>query len=254
MKGRFKKGLILLTILSLGFILTGRRASGQVDQEYLVKRDLYQTAHQEYLSARQSYLNYQTLQAKEILFQKLREFLFARSDFLEAYLSLLLSRAQNYPGQLNLDEIKSWLDWLKENRKEIEASATLESLVSSGDKLTDTYPQIERSIYLFLVRLTIAQENRVLAIIERVKLAVLGKMDQLAVDRGVVFQWLDEVEAKIELIRQEQDQALKDLEETRVKKKGDILSGWRKAKKHLITANNQLEESLNFIDEILSHL
>jgi len=254
MKTQIKKGLVFLLLGYLSFILIAKKANSQESQDYLIKRDLYQSSYQDYLSARQSYLDYQTLQAKEILFQKLRVFLFSRSNFLESYLKVLISRGKDDPSQLNLDEIRGWLDWLEGNRKEIEASATIDSLVESGDKLADSYPELEKSVYLFLTKLTIAQENRVVDLIEEIKLSILARIADFSVDKGIISQWLDEVAGKIDIVHQEQAQALEDIEESRIRRQGDILSDWREAKQHFSNVDDQLKESIDFVDEILINL
>ena len=254
MKVYLKKTLILVSFLLLiSSSLLPKGIKSQESEEYLTKRDIYLNSREDFLSAKQSYFNYQTLQTKEILFQKLRSFLFARDNFLQNYLKILLNEGEEYP-ESDSTEIKDWLVWLVANRKEVEASATLDSLVESGSKLANSYPEMERSIYFFLTRMTIAQENKVVLGMEEIKLTILKRIDEVTIDKGIVFQWLEEVDDKIKIIGQEQAKALEEMEKSQARRKGDGLRSWRKAEKYLITANQHLKESLDFIDEILISL
>lgn len=241
-----KRIVIFIFFFLLGQVFFVTPVLGQTSDAYLLKRDNYFAAYNEYLSAKQSYKNQQTLQKEEILSSKLVVFLIARSEFLEEYFKVIIPIGKQFLSQTEIDKVERWLVWLNENRKKIDPDSSLQEIVAVGKELAVIYPEMERDIYFFLVKLTIVQQE-----------VAMKKMETIFIFDGeekLVERWLAGVRVKNEAIYKAHQAAVKAMESAYIYKKGDILSGWRKAKNNLISAQSYLEESLVLINEILVNL
>ena len=229
-----------------------------VKSEYLMKRDYYLKRHQEYIAARQTYLNYQTLQTKENLTKKLKQFLIARNEFLKSYFLVLLSGKESFlPMADSIAAIRFWINWLDQETKQIDSAESLEQLFIFADRLKNKYPEIERAIFIFLTKFTISQQNHIIEKIKQLIIEIKNELKALNQDSRHTFDWLDEIVDQLPSIEEKQRLALEIIEKTRVSKIskiGRMKVSWRKSKKLLLEANFQLEETIGFLDEIIVSL
>lgn len=252
-----KRATIGKTVFVLGLFLLlvpvffKARAS---DVDYLVKRDLYVSAHKDYFSARQAYLNQRTLQTKEVLKTELRRFSFARGDLLVSYFDLLITKAGQYLTEEDLVEIKNWFSWLRTHTQMIDQTTRLEDFLILSDQLNENYPQMEKSIYLALTKTTIAEQSQVIREMEALRFEVAEKVSTIVEDKNMVAHWLVEVSSKISLARFNHEEALIEMKEVKIRRKGDALKAWQRAGERLLMAEKSLKEALGFLDEILKRV
>ncbi len=221
-------------------------------EDYLIKRDYYLKKHQEYLTARQTYLNYQTFQTKEELIRKLRQFLIARDEFLRVYLLVLLGRGESLLSESDLVEIKDWIDWLDQDLRQVGSIESLEELLVFANRLKNVYPEIEESVFVFLTKLTISQQEEIAGKIKQLIVEISGRAS--VSEHHSIFPWLSEISDQLRLIEEKQEVALEAIKEAQGKRRGTVKSAWRKSKKFLIQANLQLKEVVDFLDEIITNL
>jgi len=246
---------LILTIASFFSLVLGFLNSATLVQafteEYLTKRDYYLKWHQEYIAARQTYLNYQTLQTKENLIKKLREFLIARNEFLRAYLLVLLSEGKPFLPESDFVEIRSWIAWLDQETRQIGSIGSLEKLLVFADHLKEKYPEIEKEIFVFLTKLTIGQQNDIIKKIEQLMVEIRSNLNESSQNSESIFHWLEEIAGQLTSIREKQQLALETIEKARIGKIGMTKISWQKSKKLLVEANFQLKEVVGFLDEII---
>jgi len=251
------KSLMLLLLLFLGrvvFSLHYPLLAQESRKNYLVKRDYYLKQYQEYIAARQTYLSYQTLQTKESFTNKLREFLIARNEFLKSYLLMLLDEGQKFLLKENSAQITFWVNWLSKNSSEISSAKSLEELSLLANRLKKEYPKIEKTIFVFLARLTVVQQQILAKEIEWLVVQIKANLNTFEANSEPVSYWLNEVSGRLKIAQEKQGLALKQIEKAEIKKLGISKANWRKSKQLLIEANLQLREAVEFLDEIIDVL
>ncbi len=241
-------------LLPLFFIVYLSRSAivFSTSDSYLVVRDYYLRSHQDYLTARQNYLNHRTLQTKESFSQKLKQFLISRDDLLRRYLNLLLNEGFSLLPEKDLLEISSWIGWLDKDISKIDSVQSMEELLSSAEELENEYLNIERSIFIFLNKLTVFQQQKV-----AVKIAQLADEIRRGLDGGgeeAISYWLEEVTNKLDLAGQNQQAAVELMDQSKVRRIGDILRDWKRANKMTAEAELNLQDSLEFLSEIIKNL
>jgi len=225
----------------------------QSADEYLAKRDVYVKYHNEYLSAKQAYLNQQTLQTKEIFAQKLKQFLLARSEFLSVYFAFLSEKGQGLLTEENLSGLVQWQNWLSADAGKISAQSSLEGLLSAGEELRKVYPQIEKTVYRFLLDLNIAKQNQILNNIFNLGRLIEENLVFYPDKEEPVTPWLAEVMKKMESAKANYQLAISSFEEIRIIRVGDALRNYKKPLSLLKESRKELEDISGFLDEIIKN-
>jgi len=232
--------LLVIFLFSTSFVL----AEKPPYENYLLKRDYYLSSHQSYIDAKQTYLNYETLQTKEKFFSSFKFFLVSRNELLKSYLFVLLNQGSGFLPEGRLDGIRAWINWLDEDTQQINKFVSVSELTDAAGYLKIKYPQIEEEIFSFLVELTIAQQNLIEKDIRQL-ISRIGHLDP------AVSKWLDEVKKQLDLADQSQETAMSKIKNARIRRIGDGFRVWQKGQKDLSQANERLEKALSFLDEII---
>ncbi|MFH1705338.1 MAG: hypothetical protein ABH867_00305 [Patescibacteria group bacterium] len=246
-------GLCITPLLFLGLVASLFGVRAQSD-EYLGRRDNYVRSSQEYFSARQAYLNQKTLQTREILLSKLKSFLTDRNDFLVIYFDFLYTRANQYLVEGDVSELRSWLLWLKSQSQKISEAVSPDDFLFLNDQLNKNYPQMETAVYFVLAKMTIAEQELIIRKMELLQQEIAGKILDLVDNKETAIYWLDEVEAKINLVKRNHEEALTAMKKVKINRKGDILKGWKTAEKKFAEADSNLRTGLGFLDEIIKRV
>jgi len=216
-------------------------------ESYLFKRDYYLSSHQSYIAAKQTYLNYETLQTKEKFFSSFKLFLISRNELLRSYLFLLLSRGSEFLPEEELEGVKTWITWLNDDTQQINKFVSVSELTDAASYLKVRYPQIEKGIFSFLAELTIAQQNLIEEDIRQL-------INQISDVDSTASEWLDEVKKQLDLVDQNQELAMSRIKNARIRRIGDGFRVWQKGQRELSRANEQLEKASSFLDEIIKKL
>lgn len=244
-----KKNIFFLILVSILAVNLAPRVIGQkveLESDYLLNRDLYIESYQNYLSAKKAYLNQQTLERKKILSQNLRRLLYSRGELMNSYLQFLVNSIGNQLDKKGRDKLESWQVWLNRDEGKINQAQNLEDLYQVGSNLDEVYPDMEADIYLRLAEFTVGSQEEV---IDRIR-NIISELEPMTSEKG----WVNEVAVRLENARQSQVKALEIMEETRVRRVGDMKSAWVLALEDFNQAQKELEVALEYIDEVLKRV
>ncbi len=244
-----KKILFLLTFTGF-FIIAGVRLiksqSLNIESSYILSRDLYHENYRTYLASKKSYSNQPTLERKNILFKSLKNLLYSRNKYLYNYLEFYIDKLETKLDKAEIDKLESWQVWLNKDETEIIQVQDLGEAYLISAELKEIYPEMETDIYFQLAKYAI---NNQLSVINQIENIIL-KLQPLT-DR---YNWVEEVRLKTDRVKELQKQGYTNLEETRVRHPGDIKRSWRSTMKLLNQAQDELDTSLKYIDEVLKTL
>ncbi len=251
MKLSLKKSVLLILLLTI-FLVGASHIYSQENQlqvNYVLKRDVYFQAYQNYLASKKAYLNKETLERKRLLFKDFKTFLYARNKLMESYLEFLLNRLSSQLPQERLDKLNQWQVWLMESETEINQITKVEDLdklyLKSGD-LDEIYPELEADIFYRLAEYAFAGQQEVIDQIEE----IIPRLELLTEDQG----WVVEVNNKLRQAKEAREAAMEIIEDTRVRRKGDIRRGWSRAKTYFNQAQDNLDLAIDFTDEVIKRV
>ena len=247
-----KKKHILITVLVIVSLIFPALVIGQeqeLEPNYVLNRDVYLQSYQNYLSAKRAYLNEITLERKSILFRNFKTLLYSRNKLLYSYFDFYLNELETQLTKTKLDKIRSWQVWLNQSEKninEITKVEDLDQLYQQSMDLAEVYPELEADIYKRLVEYALGNQKDVVSQITEIR----DQLAPLTEDQG----WVAEVNRKLDQVQTAQVEALKIMEETEVRRIGDMRRSWNSAKKYLDQAQSHLDVTLNFIDEVIKRI
>lgn len=133
--------------------------------DYLFNYNQYRQSYGEYVSARESYLTYQTLTSKNLALEKTSKMLKDEDEVILTYLTALRMKLAETPGISNDEQnilylkLDSEVGWYGKHQTSLSSAATLEDLVDSAKKMADEYQNTEVLIYQTLGAILSAKEN-----------------------------------------------------------------------------------------------
>ncbi len=240
------KKIILIFIFYFFSISLVSAQNVELESRYVLSRDFYLEAYDNYLSSREAYLNQPTLERKNILFRSLKSFLYARNKLQNDYLGFLINEINQTLSKEGLDKLQSWQVWLSQEEDLINDQQSVEALYEVSSQLGDVYPDMEADIYLQLTNYAITNQRKV---IEELSL-IRSQLDLLVENRT----WVKEVNQKIEAAQANQNLALETVRETRTRRPGDAKKAWNTAVVYLNRAQNNLSGSFQYLDEVVKRL
>lgn len=199
---------LALTLVSIFFTFTllSSLVSAQQEEEfnyekaykdYIYTQQVYKKAHSDYLLARSQYLQARTLTSQSQAREKTVAMLQARDDVVITYLRALRMRLLESPGldegtkQAVFSRIDNDIAWYEEHKEQIPSAGTLEDLEDDSAAAAKRFENTRNLAY------------------ETLATAPMGKISNLY---SSMRDLLQEVKAKIELIRQKGDHNTADTE------------------------------------------
>jgi len=117
----------------------------------------YQDAHKQYLSAKNSFLSFNTLNSKTEAIAKTKTLLLKRTQTLKSYIFALRVNLINLPPQMQpkplIDQLETQEQFLSQHLTQIETINTTEQISSVSQSLEDIYPEIQVLSYQSLLTL-----------------------------------------------------------------------------------------------------
>lgn len=237
---------VLFIIFFLIFPIRALSRNSDLEVNYVINRDLYFQKYRTYLSSKRAFLDRETLERKNILFRNLQSLLYTRNKLLETYLIYLINVLQTSLSEEELDKVRKWEVWLHQYEQEftqINRPEDLNLLYRRSADLAEVYPELETDIYFRLANYAFSGQNEV---IDQIR-SMTADLRKFTDDQG----WVVEVNDKVDQARRAQNEAMTIMEETRVRRPGDIRGGWVSAQKYFDQAQDNLELALRFIDEVI---
>lgn len=229
-------------------------------EDYLFTYNLYRDTHTAYVTAKATYLTYQTLAAKTEALEKTRTMLKARADVVRTYLTALRQKMEEEAGVSQADrnlyqsQIDAEVVYLLDHQTKLEAPATLEDLVKVGREFETRYPETEILLYRSLAMIVFGKENRLK---EKVNQQIAALEDfAIQVRRGgskdttTVERWLLEAKNRVDLSTAKQAEAVKIIEAIKEREQ-DKNRRFTQATFLLEEGNQYLKEAVRFLKEII---
>lgn len=246
---------LIFLLLSASVIKADYSASYK---SYLSLSDYYRTVSQSYQIAKNKYLTYRTMTAKNEALINGRNFLKTRDQLVLQYLQLLKDRiyeSGGYDGQqkdLLLGQLNVESSWLETHRQIYDGVSTLEDLQRTSDQMQDRYLSSVRYIALqsagaILVNKAQITTNSINSIIIRLE-EQLNLISIEGADLTVAQRWLLEAKNKVNSASDKQLEAKTIFD----KLHGENLSADYGQGIYLLTESNQyLKEANSYLFEII---
>jgi len=232
--------------------------------DYLYNFDLYRQAYQEYIFARESFLQYKTLTSKTNAFQKTFKMTQARDETIRTYLIALkiklreirnFSSAQQKLSTLKLD---SEANWYLVHKDELSTAGNLEDLVELANKAEERYKQkTEVLIYQTLHQILVGKENN---LAEKINIQIASLKDKLKEikekggDVSLEERWILETEKRLSRFEEKVSASFEKMEEMEKNPFGDREQIYRESQLNLEEASQYLKEANRYLKEIIREI
>jgi hypothetical protein len=237
--------------------------SGRAYQDYLYNVNLYRQTHDAYVVAKESYLNYQTLNSQAEAFNKTLLMLQQRDEVIRTYLFVLrlklleLTGIKNYLQSQLFLKLETEFTWYKKHAEILPSAGNLEDLIDSSKQAQDRYKSTLILIYQTLGTIPIGQSadlsekiNSTLKLtnnfIEKIR------SDQLK-DTTKMERWLIEAGNRLaranEKIKESQDN-LSNIASFQT----DILPNYQASRQKIVEAHQYLKEANYNLHELVQEI
>lgn len=183
--------------------------------DYLYTFNQYRQAHDEYIVARQAYLNYQTLTSKAEAHEKTLNMLKWRDETARTYLIALRTKLAETTGVVNYEQSTLYvkldddISWFTQHKENLTAAGSLEDLIENSNEAKKRYSNSEKLIYQTLVSILAAKEEKLRDRIEQVISALEKKIAEIRQqqdkDPSMVERWLLEAKNRVKWSRDKQN-------------------------------------------------
>jgi len=258
-----KKFLVIpLLFIFPSFIFADNFDFQRAFSDYFYNFNLYRQTHQEYISAKESYLRYKTLTSKNTALEKTLKMTQARDETARTYLIALKMKTEETPGISSYEKniltfkLDNEIDWYSKHKEELSSAATLEDLVDLAKKAGERYQSqteilIYQALYKILVGKEIALKEKISFQIEAIKEKLKEIKENGNKDTSLPERWLLEVENR--LIRFEEK--ISASQNNMARMEGGIYSDktqiYRESQLSLEEAHQYLKEASRYLKEII---
>lgn len=229
--------------------------------DYLYNFDIYRQAYQEYVSARDSFLQYKTLTSKTNAFQKTLKMAQARDETLRTYLIALKMKLRETLGVSSAEQnlfslrLDNEANWYQDHKDELSSAGSLEDLVELAHKAEERYQQqTEILIYQTLHKILVSKENNLAEKINTQIAALKDKLKEIKEKGGDVSlpeRWLLETEKRLNRFEEKVSDSFEkmgEMEKSIFLDKGQV---YREAQLGLEEAHQYLKEANRYLKEII---
>lgn len=257
---------ILLSIAILLNYYTATKAqnfdSNRAYQDYLYNFNLYRTSYQNYLSAKNEYQAYKTLNAETKALETTRQMLQKRDETLRTYLTALRMKLGettniiNYQQNLQYLKLDTETTWLASHKETLAQTNSIADLLLTSSQLEQKYPEIELLSYQTLGTILAGKQNSLRAKIVIQSQKIEDKLNQIEKeDQGVSLlgNWLIEAKKKLSLSEEKQREGetiLKTLKTNDQSKKREF----ERAQAAFEQSNQYLKDAAAFLMEIIQEI
>ncbi|MBM3205679.1 hypothetical protein FJZ41_02430 [Candidatus Shapirobacteria bacterium] len=231
--------------------------------DYLYNYNLYRQSYNEYITAKESYLKYQTLNSKNEALAKTTQMLKNQDEVVKTYLTALRLKLSATPG-LSAEEqnvlflkLDSEVGWFKQHQNSLLSAATLEDLVDSAKKGAKQYQQTEILTYQTLGAILASKQmgfrekiaEQIKALKEKIgEIRLKGDKNTTTAER-----WLLEAENRLTRSQEKQFEAQQILAKMKATDYNKI-KPYNQAQLNLEESHQYLKEANSYLKEILGEL
>jgi len=229
--------------------------------EYLKIDDFYKNARQDWLTARNRYIQYKNAENLENALEKGGDFLLRADKTLVRRLEMISAYAEGEPSiseeekQNILSELDSYITWLEQKQPEIEGATTKEELVNIAKTIRNKWLEIRPATKRIVGQIMNAKVfwaiNKVEIASDRVDSAI-QKLQEQGKDTTALEAWLSDFNAKIDLAKRKYQAAKEKYAE--IKNVGDADRLFREGNAFVKEANQYLRDAYKNLKKIVKEL
>lgn len=257
-----KKILFYFSFLLLfACFLTPVFAAQPID-DYLFQYEKYRQVYQEFTTARDKYLQYQTLSSKDEAIGATKKMIGQRNKSLAIYFLTLkwkLSTTPGVAGSEHRNNLISQLDkeitWLDDQNEQLEqlANPSLDDLFIISDRFEDKRVAFKVLSYQSLAAILLGKTRNLQSESVAIKTLLTDEVNQMEATKAAQFKgWLTEVENKNYLSQKEIEMAESQQESLAKKREKQLVSIYSKIQLSLERAKEYLNQAFLFQKEILN--
>ena len=232
----------------------------QANNDYLYNYNLYRTAHTEYLTAKQQYLAYKTLTAKETAQEKTLKMFQARDQALRTYLIALRTKLKETAGvsvyEKNIVSLRlnNEITFYESNRSRLSSAGSIPDLVKISEEAQERYQETEIVAYQTLGTILAGKENTLLEKIQTQIDQLEEKIAQVRqegmIETSLLERWLLEARNRLTWSKEKQytAQSLLANLKTREQNKAKV---YHDAQLNFIESHQYLKEASSYLLEII---
>ena len=232
-------------------------------QDYLYTTGQYRKSHQDYIIAKQSYLSYKTLSAKNQCQEKTSQMLKLRDETIRTYLTALrlklseLTKILVYEQNMAYLKLESEISWYSKHQDKITSAASLEDLLQASEETQQRYKETEVLAFQTLGMILSYKEESFQAKIEEGLSSLNEKISQIRTDgkkdTTKVERWLLDAQNKITRAKEKRLSArqiinkMKSSDQDKIKTFDSFLSIIAECHQYLKETNSYLKEIIGEI-------
>lgn len=229
--------------------------------DYNKQYDLYRQNYASYVTSKNKWLTYRTMNSNQEALTNGKIFLKQRVTVVISYLNMLQQRAQESPGftdmeknlifsKLNVEQV-----WLSDHLLKYDSAGTLKDLEQLSGQFEDRYTSIVQYVALQVAGEVMANKERVL---NNLLLDIINRIDQKlpevassGQDITIVQRWLLQAKNKNELASGKQGDSVAILNSL---KGVDPASQYSQALFNLTESNQYLSEAASYLNEAVKNI
>ena len=231
--------------------------------DYLYNYNLYRESHNSYITARETFLKYQTLTSKNEALGKTREMLNNQDEVVKTYLTALKLKLTGISGlsndeqnilSLNLD---NEIAWFGQHQEELNKTGSLEDLVKVAGNSQAQYEKTEVLIYQTLGAILAGKETALREEISQKIKSLKEKIGEIRLkgdkNTSLAEGWLLEAENRLIKSQEKQfaaQQTLGKIKESSLNK----IRNYNEAQSSLEESHQFLKEANSYLKEIIREL
>lgn len=257
------KKILFFCFIILLFSFSSKHIFANEEEDYLFQQEKYQQDYKNFTTARDKYLKYQTLTAKDEAIKTVKSLINQRNKTLRTYFLALKIKLKTTPGIVNsdqreklisnLDKEISWLIDQDEQAKSL-TNPSLDDLFIISDRFEAKKDIFERLSYQSLTAILLGKTSNLHTKSIAINDLLIDKVNQLEASKSAKFKgWLREVQNE-NYLSQKQIEEVSSQELLLAKKKGQRLKKiYFTVQTILEKAKGYLKQALSFQEEIYSH-
>jgi hypothetical protein len=249
--------LLLLAALLIQLLRLPYPANASFEEDYrgyLQTYDAYRAAHGAYLTTRNQYLQYGTLNSQNDALSAVKTFLSLRDDVLLSHLSLLRSRNVDPFLVPQLDDGDKFL---QTHKSKVPAIGSLDDAVNFSNEVEekDLYFQSisKKTLATMLVSKVENQKLRFL-LLENEATELIGKLRIENKDVATLERWLIDAKTKQSLAEDKINQIHSTISTIDGRSADQIGSSFSEVQKNILEANQYVREGLQYLNELLESM
>jgi hypothetical protein len=255
--------LLALSLLILATPVVAQEFdSNKALNDYLYNYNLYRNDYSAFTSAKNEFLNYNTLTSENKALEATRKLLNQRAITVKTYLTAIRMKLKdmtsiiNYSQNLQYIKIDDEVTWIPQHQLEYASAGTIDDLLKSSAIFEARYPEMEALAITSLGQIVAQEEinlrDEINALITKTE-AKITQMRNAGEDTTMEERWLIQAKEKVKRSSEKGTAALAITNNVKVDR-SDKLAIWNQAQVLFEEENQYLKEASSNLKEIIREI